>query len=63
MKVAVHQAVVYRDRPRTLKELKTARTAYIRNVSQEDLKKVFANEIKRVQVCSDARGHHFQQLL
>jgi hypothetical protein len=54
---------VYRDRPRTLKELKTAITVYIRNISQADPKKVFANEIKQVQACIDARGHHFQQLL
>jgi hypothetical protein len=40
---------VYRDRPRTLNELKTAITAYIRNISQADLQKVFANKIKRVQ--------------
>jgi hypothetical protein len=24
---------------------------------------MFANKIKRVQACIDARGHHFQQLL
>jgi arsenate reductase-like glutaredoxin family protein len=53
---------VYRDRPRTLNELKTAITAYIRNISQADLQKLFANKIKRVQSCIDARGHHFQQL-
>jgi hypothetical protein len=28
---------MYRDRPRTLNELKTAITAYIRNISQADL--------------------------
>jgi len=51
---------VYRDRPRTLNQLKTAITAYIRNISQADLQKVFANKIKRVHACIDARGHHFQ---
>jgi hypothetical protein len=59
----VHQAAVYRDRPRTLNELKTAITAYIRNTSQADLQKVFANKIERVQACIDARGHHFQHIL
>jgi hypothetical protein len=54
---------VYRDRPRTLNELKTAITAYIRNISQVDLQKVFANKIKWIQACNDARGHHFQHLL
>ena len=56
----MHLAAVYRDRLRTLNELKTAITAYIRNISQADLQKVFADKIKRVQACIDARGHHFQ---
>jgi len=38
-------------------------TVYIRNISQADLQKVFANKIKLVQACMDARGHHFQHLL
>jgi hypothetical protein len=57
------KSAVYRDRPRMLNELKTAITAFIRNVSQADLQKVFTNEIKRVHACIDARGHHFQQLV
>jgi hypothetical protein len=47
---------VYRDRPHTVNELKTAITAYIRNISQADLQKVLANKIKRVQACTDVRG-------
>jgi hypothetical protein len=46
-----------------LNELKTAITAYIRNISQADLQKVFVNKIKRVQACIGACGHHFQHLL
>jgi hypothetical protein len=57
------KSAVYRDRPRALNELKTAITAYIGNISQADLQKVFANKIKRVQACVDARGHQFQHLL
>jgi hypothetical protein len=57
------ESAVYRDRPRTLDEFKTAITAYIRNISQAELQKVFANKIKQVQACIDARGHHFQQHL
>jgi hypothetical protein len=57
------KSAVHRDRPRSPIELKTAITAYIRNISQADLQKVFANKIKRVQACIDARGHHFQHLL
>jgi hypothetical protein len=34
------KSAVYRDRPRTLNELKTAITAYIRNISQAGLQKV-----------------------
>ena len=49
-----------RTHARTHNELKTAITAYIRNISQADIQKVFANKIKRVQACTDARGHHFQ---
>jgi hypothetical protein len=33
------------------------------DISQADLQKVFANKIKRVQACTDARGHHLQHLL
>jgi hypothetical protein len=57
------KSTVFLDRPRTLNELKTAITAYISNISQADLQKVFANKIKRAQACINARGHHFQQLL
>jgi DNA-directed RNA polymerase subunit L len=46
-----------------LNELKTAITAYIRNVSQADPQKVLAKKIKRVQACIDACGHHFQHFL
>jgi len=51
---------VYRDRQRTHNELKTAISAYIRNISQADLQKLFANKIKLVQACIDAHGRHFQ---
>jgi hypothetical protein len=57
------KSAVHCDCPHTLNELKTAITAYIRNISQADLQKVFANKIKWVQACIGARGHHFQHLL
>jgi hypothetical protein len=47
-KVAVHQAAVSSDRPCMLHVLKTAITAYIRNISQADLQKVLVKKIKRV---------------
>jgi hypothetical protein len=57
------KSAVYRDRPHTLNELKTAITDYIRNISQADLQKLFANKIKWVQACIDAHGHHFKNFL
>ena len=39
------RSAVYRDRPRTLNELKSAIPAYVRNISQADLQKEFANKI------------------
>jgi hypothetical protein len=57
------KSAMYHDRPRTLNELKTAITAFIRNISLADLQKVFANKIKHVQACIDALGHHFHHLL
>jgi hypothetical protein len=48
-------ATVYRNRPSTLNELKTSITVYIRNISQADLQKVFANKTKQIQACIDAR--------
>jgi hypothetical protein len=57
------KSAVYHDRSRTLNELKSAVTVYIRNISQADLQKAFENKMKQVQVCMDARGHRFQHLL
>jgi hypothetical protein len=57
------KSAVYRDLPLKLNELKTAITDVISTISQADLQKVFANKIKRVQACIDAREHHFQHLL
>jgi hypothetical protein len=55
--------VLHGDRPRTLNELKTTITAYIRNILQANLQKAFVNKIKRVQACIDTSVHHFLQLL
>jgi ribonucleotide reductase beta subunit family protein with ferritin-like domain len=56
-------SAVCHDCPRMLNELKTAITAYIRNISQAYLRNVFANKIKWVQACIDTHGHYFQHLL
>ena len=57
------KSAVYRDRPCTLVELKSAITVNIRNISQADLQKVFMNKIKQVQAFIGASGHHIQHLL
>jgi hypothetical protein len=57
------KSAVYCDHPCTLNDLKAAIIAYIRNISQTDLQKMFANKIKWVQACINACGHHFQVLL
>jgi hypothetical protein len=56
------KSAVYCDRPHMLNELKTAIAAYIGNISQADLQKLFVNKINWVQACIAARGHHFQHL-
>jgi hypothetical protein len=50
------KSAVFCVRPRTLNELKSAVTVYIRNISQADLQKVFADKIKQVQACIDTCG-------
>jgi hypothetical protein len=57
------QIAVYHDLPLTLNELKTVVTVFIRNISQADLQKVFANKIEQIHDCIDSRGRHFQHLL
>jgi hypothetical protein len=39
------KSAVCRDRPSMFNELKTAITAFIRNISQADLQKVFTNKL------------------
>jgi hypothetical protein len=56
------KSAVYRDRPRTLNELKTSITAFTKYILQANLQKEFANQTKWVQACIDASGHHFQQI-
>jgi hypothetical protein len=53
------KSAVYRDCPHTFNELKTAITAYLRNISQGDMQKVFVNKIRWVQACINACGLHF----
>lgn len=54
---------VYRNRPHTIDELKAAITAYISEITVLQLRKVFANKMKRVQCCIDVNGGHFEHIL
>ena len=54
---------VYRDRPCTLNELKSAIVSMLRDISHDELQKVFENKIKRLQACVDVQGHHFEHML
>ena len=51
---------VYRNRPRTIAELKDAIRREIEAITEETLIKVFRNLERRVQTCSDEGGDHFQ---
>ena len=53
----------YRDRPRTLNELKTAVTAVHKKHLTSRSAESVCEKIKRVQASIDARGHHFQHQL
>ena len=54
---------VYSGNPKTLDELKTAITHYVKLVTRETLVKVFYNKLKRVNLCIQENGKHFQHLL
>ena len=57
------KSVVYRDRPRTLDDLKAVMTAFIQSISSEQLIVVLRNKIRRVRACIDAKGGLFQHNL
>ena len=54
---------VYKNTPRTVKQLKDAIRQEIQAVSADILGKVFRNLEKRIQVCLDVKGDHFQHRL
>jgi hypothetical protein len=57
------KSAVHHDLPHMLNDLKNAITVYLRNISHEDLQKMFPNKTKWVQACINARGNHFQHPL
>lgn len=54
---------VYKNRPRSLAELREAIRNEISNINEDTLRKTSQNMVRRVQLCMDAGGGHFQHLL
>jgi len=51
---------MYKNTPRTIKQLKDAIRHEIQAVNVDSLGKVFQNLEKRIQVCLDVKGDQFQ---
>ena len=54
---------MYKNTPRTIEKLKDAIRQEIEDVNVDSLETVIQNLEKRIQVCLDAKGDHFQDLL
>lgn len=54
---------IYRNRLHNLQELEAAIVHEINNITQNDLHNVFENLKRRVNICLQQNGHHFQHLL
>ena len=54
---------VYKNRPRTIEQLKDAMPQEIQTVNVDTLRQVFQNLEKRIQVCLDVKGDQFQHRL
>ena len=59
----VAKSSVYKNKPKTIDELKGEITNYVHSITWETLHKVFENKRKRVELCLQEQGHHFQHLL
>ena len=53
----------YANKPRTIQELKNNIRREIAAISKDVLQATFANMKRRVQLCLDSGGEHFQHLL
>ncbi|XKL67438.1 hypothetical protein PGB90_002929 [Kerria lacca] len=53
----------YETSPISIDELKAQITAQMSHIDRKMLKRVFVNLVKRVRLCTDANGGHFQHLL
>ncbi|GFX93439.1 uncharacterized protein TNCV_1093791 [Trichonephila clavipes] len=55
--------VTFRNNPPTLKELKSNPIHAISDIKSHTLRKVSINLVKKVQLCVQENGHHFEHLL
>ncbi|PSN30043.1 hypothetical protein C0J52_28441, partial [Blattella germanica] len=54
---------LYKNNPKSIGELKGEITNYVNSITLETLLKVFQNKCKRVELCLQQQGQHFQHLL
>ena len=54
---------VYRNRPKTLGDLQKSIDDYVRSIPPNTLQRVFDNMMRRVDLCIEAKGQHFQHKL
>lgn len=57
------KATVYKNRPKTIDELKTAISTFTASVTEEMLHRVFGNMNRRIELCIQQQGRHFQHFM
>ena len=55
--------MVYRNKPQSLQDLRDNILHQIEAITQEEIHRVFENLKRRINVCINEFGGHFQQLL
>jgi hypothetical protein len=54
---------VYKNRPRTIQDLRANITTEINNIDRDTLRCVSENTVKRANMCLQEEGGHFQHLM
>ena len=57
------QAYVYKQKPKTISELKTAVEDFNLSLTSNDIRNALQNMRKRAELCLQVEGKHFEQLL
>jgi hypothetical protein len=57
------QDKVYKNRPRTIQDLRANITTDINNIDRDTLRCVSENAVKRANMCLQEEGGHFQHLM